>query len=58
LVAGSDQLSIMAGTYTVRIELVAGGRTRVDYLYYAVLPNSGVEDEAPTTWGRLKALYR
>jgi hypothetical protein len=49
---------VMAGTRTVRIELVSGGRTRLDYIMYSLLPNSGIEEEPPMTWGRVKALFR
>ena len=51
-------MSILAGTHTVRIELIAGDRARLDYISYDYLPNSGVEEEAATTWGGIKALYR
>jgi hypothetical protein len=56
LVAGSDLLSIMPGSFTVRIELISGGRTRLDYISYDELPNSGVD--GGRTWGSIKALYR
>jgi hypothetical protein len=58
VVAGSDLLQILAGTYTVRIELISGSRTRLDYISYETLPNSGVDEETPTMWGSIKALYR
>lgn len=53
-------LNIVAGTYTVRIELVAGSRTRLDYIAYEELPNSGVPSERfeRSTWSRLKEMYR
>lgn len=51
-------MNIMAGAHTVRIELIAGGRTRLDYVSYNLLPNSGVRQRPSTTWGRVKALYR
>ncbi len=58
MVAGSDHLSTMAGAHTVRIELVTGGRTRLDQIVYFEKSNSGIEEQPPTTWGRLKSLYR
>jgi len=51
-------MNIMAGSHTVRIEIVTGGRTRLDYLVFYPLSSSGVEEQPPTTWGRLKSLYR
>jgi hypothetical protein len=53
-------LNVMAGTYTVRIELVSGSRTRLDYISYDELPNSGIEPGRAqgTTWSRIKGLYR
>jgi hypothetical protein len=53
-------LNMMAGTYTVRIELVAGGRTRLDYIAYNELPNSGIAPDRmePSTWSRIKEFYR
>jgi hypothetical protein len=51
-------MSIMAGSHTVRIEIITGGRTRLDYLGFYPLSGSGVEEQPPSTWGRLKALYR
>jgi hypothetical protein len=50
-------LSILAGSFTVRIELVSGGRTRLDYISFDELPESGIEDGGGT-WGAIKALYR
>ncbi len=47
---------VMAGSYTVRIELVAGGRTRLDYVSYDRMPSSGLQ--GATTWSSIKALYR
>jgi hypothetical protein len=49
-------LNIMTGSHTVRIELIAGDRTRLDYISFDYLPNSGIE--GGTTWGSIKALYR
>ncbi len=47
---------VMAGSYTVRLELLAGGRTRVDYLSFDTMPSSGIV--GGTTWGSIKRLYR
>jgi hypothetical protein len=41
----------------VRLEFVAGRRTRADYISLDLLPDSGVEEQ-PDTWGKIKALYR
>ena len=51
---------MLAGTYTVRIELVSGYRTRLDYIAYDELPNSGITPGTPqpTMWGTIKGLYR
>jgi hypothetical protein len=49
-------LSIMPGMFTVKIELISGGRTRLDYISYDLLPSSGVL--GCETWGAIKALYR
>ncbi len=48
------------GTYTVRIELISGSRTRLDYISYDELPGSGVplERVERSTWSRIKGLYR
>jgi hypothetical protein len=53
-------LNVMAGTYTVRIELVSGSRTRLDYISYDELPNSGIVPGKveSSTWSRIKGLYR
>ena len=48
---------MMSGTFTVRIELVAGTQTRLDYISFDELPNSGIGSQA-TTWGGIKRLYR
>lgn len=48
----------MSGSHTIRIEFLSGGQTRLDYISFDELPNSGVEDRPGMTWGRLKALYR
>jgi hypothetical protein len=48
---------MLAGTYTVRIELVTGDRTRLDYISYDKLPGSGIRDML-STWGGIKSLYR
>jgi hypothetical protein len=46
---------VMAGSYIVRIELLAGGRTRLDYLSLDTVPSSAIQG---STWGSIKALYR
>ncbi len=47
---------VMAGSWTVRVELVAGGRTRFDYISFDTMPSSGIR--GGSTWGAIKALYR
>jgi hypothetical protein len=47
---------MMPGSFTVRIELISGTRTRLDYILFDELPNSGIENGQ--TWGGIKALYR
>jgi hypothetical protein len=41
----------------VRLQLISGGRTRVDYISLSLDSNAGVEFQ-PETWGRIKALWR
>ena len=41
----------------VRLELTGGGRTRVDFIWFDLLPDSGV-DGGLETWGRIKALWQ
>jgi hypothetical protein len=50
----------MDGTYTVRITLVAGSRTRLDYIAYDELPGSGIPPERieRSTWSRIKGSYK
>jgi hypothetical protein len=50
-------LNLNQGSFTMRIELMGGTRTRLDCIYFDELPGSGVESEADT-WGRLKAMWR
>jgi len=47
---------VMAGSYTVRVEILAGGRTRFDYVSFDTMPSSGIRNDM--TWGSIKALYR
>jgi hypothetical protein len=47
---------VMAGSWTMRLELLTGGRTRIDYVSFDTLPSSGVV--GGTTWGSIKRLYR
>jgi hypothetical protein len=49
---------MMSGNFTVRIELVAGTQTRLDYISFDELPNSGIGGGQTTTWGGIKRLYR
>ena len=44
-----------AGTYIVRLELVSGGRHRLDNISFTLDPGSAVE---PASWGSIKALWR
>jgi hypothetical protein len=46
----------MAGSHTVRLELLTGGRTRLDYVSFDTMPSSGIS--GGTTWGSIKRLYR
>lgn len=50
-------MSMMGGSFTVRIELVAGTQTRLDYVSFDELPNSGIGGPA-ATWGGIKRLFR
>ena len=54
-VAGGDLMTVMAGSFIMRVELVAGGRTRLDYLSFDTMPSSAIQGG---TWGSIKALYR
>ncbi|MGQ9604105.1 MAG: hypothetical protein ACUVUU_07810 [bacterium] len=44
----------------MRIELISGGRTRLDCLSIDLLPDSGIDGpvQQESTWGCIKALYR
>ena len=46
---------VMAGSYTLRLEMIAGTRTRVDYISFDTMPSSGIV--GGTTWGSIKRLY-
>ena len=48
------------GTYTVRIEMIAGSQTRLDYISYEELPGSGITPDRVerSTWSRIKGFYR
>jgi hypothetical protein len=47
---------VMEGSWTLRLEMIAGTRTRVDYISFDTMPSSGVV--GGTTWGSIKALYK
>ena len=47
---------VMAGSYTLRLEMIGGTRTRVDYVSFDTMPSSGIV--GGTTWGSIKRLYR
>lgn len=46
-----------ADAIIVRLRLISGGRTRVDYISLDLDSSAGVEFQ-PETWGRIKALWR
>lgn len=54
-VAGGGFENLPEGTYTVRLELISGGRHRLDNLAFTLDPGSALE---PTSWGKIKALWR
>jgi hypothetical protein len=47
---------VMQGSWTIRLEMIAGSRTRLDYISFDTMPSSGVV--GGTTWGSIKRLYR
>jgi hypothetical protein len=47
---------VMEGSWTLRLEMIAGSRTRVDYISFDTMPNSGIV--GGTTWGSIKRLYK
>jgi hypothetical protein len=49
-------MTVMAGSWTIRLEMIAGSRTRLDYISFDTLPSSGIV--GGTTWGSIKSLYR
>jgi hypothetical protein len=51
---------MLDGTYTVRIELITGSQTRLDYISYEELPGSGITPDRVerSTWSRIKGFYR
>jgi hypothetical protein len=58
MVAGSDYINLPAETIIVRLELTGGGRTRADFIWFELLADSGVEEQQPYTWGRIKSLWK
>jgi hypothetical protein len=50
-------LNLPADTIIVRLQLLSGGRTRLDYISLDLEAGSGVEHQ-PETWGRIKALWK
>ncbi|MGD9141636.1 MAG: hypothetical protein PVJ42_08865 [bacterium] len=51
-----------ADTIIIRIEMLDGGRTRLDWLSLTIDPTAGVEpriiQSEPLTWGRIKTLWK
>jgi|GEM_PF-3362255 len=51
-----------ADTIIIRIEMLDGSRTRLDWLSLTIDPTAGVPpnivESEPLTWGRIKALWR
>ena len=47
----------MEGTFTVRVEMIQGSRTRFDYISFDPMECAGVS-RSGTTWGRIKTLWK
>lgn len=57
--AGSEHFLVPAGSYSMRVELIVGTRTRLDYVELEWLGYGSVEEYEPvTTWSRIKTLFR
>ena len=57
--AGSKRFLVTAGTYTLKIELLEGTRTRLDYVAFEWVAMGCVEEPEPaySSWGRVKNLF-